>query len=264
MSTTTIISIIASFLIPIGTSIFLLIFFKRRFDITFNPLIVGMLTFFFFTIIFERIAYSFLLRSKAIETSLDNPWLYLVISGLMMGIFAETGRWFMMNTALKKYRDWKDGLSFGLGFGGFEAIYIVGLSSVMMLVYSFLINNGQFDAIMQTGNAELKTAMTAIKDQLLTTPAYVYWISAIERVSAIAVQLGLSILVLYAVVSRKIRYYFLSILMNALTNVPSALYQRNVIENLFVMVLIVVLFAVVSIYWIIKAKEQFKHIAPSR
>ncbi|WP_062108361.1 YhfC family intramembrane metalloprotease [Bacillus niameyensis] len=257
--TSTMIGIIATFLIAVGTPVVLLIFFKRRFNISLKVLLFGMLTFFLFVSILEQIAHGyFLLGNATTKKWFENPWLYMLYGGLMAGLFEETGRFIVMKFALKKFREWKDGLSFGLGHGGFEAISLIGLNSIMMIVYSIMINNGSFDSIMI--DDQMRAAMAPIKEQLTTGPSYLIWLGGLERLSAIAIHLGLSVLVLYAITSKKWIYYPLAIVIHALFDFPAALYQTGTITNIFVVEFIILLFAIGAIYWVVKSRKLFKQI----
>ena len=46
--------------------------------------------------------------------------------GLMAGVFEETGRYVSFKWFLKKETRIQDGLSYGIGHGGIEAMLIVG------------------------------------------------------------------------------------------------------------------------------------------
>jgi len=257
VSSATIISIILSFIIAVGTPIFLLIFFKKRYKISLIVLLVGMLTFFLFANVLEGLLHSYVLVwNKSTKQFFENPWAFMLYGGLMAGIFEETGRFIMMKFALKKYREWKDGLAFGLGHGGMEAVLLVGVNSVMMIVFSFMINNGTFESLLI--NEQAKEALTPIKDQLTNGSSFIILLGGIERLSALAIHLGLSILVLYGIRSKRIIFLFLAILIHAVFDFPAALYQAGVIKNIYIVEALIALIAAGSIYWIVKSKRLFK------
>jgi uncharacterized membrane protein YhfC len=79
-----------------------------------------------------------------------------------------------------------------------------------------------------------------------------------ERISAISVQIGLSLFVLYAVKSRRPLFLLYSILLHGLFNVPAVLYQKGVIEHAAAVELIVAVIAAASVVWIVKAKRLFQ------
>ncbi|MBO0991609.1 YhfC family intramembrane metalloprotease [Bacillus sp. SD088] len=251
------VALIASMLFAIGLPIVLVVLFKKKFGISLYVLLIGMATFLVFALILENIPHTYFLVGNATTKEwLENPWLYMLYGGLMAGLFEETGRLIMMKYVLKKYRDWKDGLSFGLGHGGFEAAVLVGISSISTLVMAIMINNGSFDSL-----ASMEPSLQMAKDQLTGSSALV-WLGGIERVSALAIQLGLSILVMYGVKNRKIIFYFLAILIHAIIDFPAALYQTGTIENILFVEIVYALVAVIAIVWIVKSRRLYKEAVP--
>ncbi|MBW8348442.1 YhfC family intramembrane metalloprotease [Bacillus sp. IITD106] len=256
VSSATIVSMILSFIIAVGIPIFLVIFFKKRYKISLIVLLIGMATFFLFASVLESLLHSyFLVWNKTTKQFFENPWLFMLYGGLMAGIFEETGRFIMMKFSLKKYREWKDGLAFGLGHGGMEAILLVGINSVMMIVFAFMINNGTFDSLLI--NEQTKEVLGPIKEQLTSGSSFLILLGGIERLSALAIHLGLSILVLYGIRCRKIIFLFLAILIHAFFDFPAALYQAGVIKNIYVVELLIAIIAAGSIYWVVKSKKLF-------
>ncbi|MHA6743801.1 YhfC family glutamic-type intramembrane protease [Bacillus subtilis] len=115
-----------------------------------------------------------------------------------------------------------------------------------------------FAQLLEGGVHVYVQALLPIQEQLLHTPSYEWMLGGIERISAIAVQIGLSLLVLYAVKSRRPLFLLYSILLHALFNVPAVLYQRGIIEHAAAVEIIVALIAALSVYWIVKAKRVFQ------
>jgi len=257
VSSTMIVSMFISFIIAVGTPIFLLVFFKKRYKISLIVLLIGMVTFFLFANVLEGLLHSyFLVWNKSTKQFFENPWLFMLYGGLMAGIFEETGRFIMMKFALKKYREWRDGLAFGLGHGGMEAILLVGINSIMMIVFAFMINNGTFDSLLI--NEQTIEALSPVKEQLTSSSPFMILLGGIERLSALSIHLGLSILVLYGIHKRKIIYLFLAILIHAVFDFPAALYQAGVITNIYLVELLIAIIAAGSIYWVVKSKKLFE------
>lgn len=156
------VALIASILFAIGLPVVLAVLFKKKFGISLYVLLIGMATFLVFALILENIPHMYFLTLNSTTSEwLKNPWMYMLYGGLMAGLFEETGRLVMMKYVLKKYSDWKDGLSFGLGHGGFEAAVLVGISSISSLVMAIMINNGSFDSL-----ASMEPSLQMAKDQL--------------------------------------------------------------------------------------------------
>ncbi|MCY8787908.1 YhfC family intramembrane metalloprotease [Bacillus inaquosorum] len=237
-----------AFLLPIG----LIVWFKRRYGASLKVFFIGALTFF----VFAQLHVYVLQVNEMTKEAMQHPLWYGIYGCLMAGIFEECGRYIMMRFFMKRHHTWADGLAFGAGHGGLEAILITGLSSISLIVYAFAINSGTFEQLLI--NDDIKQALLPIQEQLLHTPSYEWLLGGIERISAIAVQIGLSLLVLYAVKIRRPLFLLYSILLHALFNVPAVLYQKRIIEHAAAVEIIVALIAAVSVYWIVKAKRLFQ------
>ncbi|MFD1708685.1 YhfC family intramembrane metalloprotease [Siminovitchia sediminis] len=254
VSSFTIAAIAISLLISAGTPIILCIIFKKKFQISFKVLFIGVLTFIVFAQILEGLVHSyFLMVNDSTKALLENVWLFMLYGGFMAGIFEETGRWMMMKYALKKYREWKDGLTFGLGHGGIEAIMIVGINSVITLVLAVMINQGAYHSLF-TG--ETAAAMAPLYEQLTALPAYMHLFAGFERLGALTIHIGLSILVLYGIKTGKKRFLFYAILIHAVLDFPAALYQKGII-SIFVVEGYLLLLAAAFVIWIVKSRRLF-------
>ena len=64
------------------------------------------------------------------------------VASFTAGLFEETGRLVVMLLLLKAFHRLADGLAFGLGHGGLEAMLLVGLTYVSNLVLAVLMNTG--------------------------------------------------------------------------------------------------------------------------
>lgn len=78
--------------------------------------------------------------------------------------------------------------------------------------------------------------------------------AGIERALTIIIQIGLSLLVLYALRKRKYQYFGLAILLHAALDF-AAVFMNAKINNIFITELVVLAFAAASLVWIIKSKS---------
>jgi uncharacterized membrane protein YhfC len=131
--------------------------------------------------------------------------------GLSAGIFEETARYLVLRRWLPQARTWEEGLMFGAGHGGIEAI-IFGL----LAMWGFL----QIATFQDLSPEALSTVLGPEKAEVLQTylmslgdiPWYYNLLGALERVSALCIHLGATVLVLQAFTRRNIGWYFLAIL----------------------------------------------------
>lgn len=120
--------------------------------------------------------------------SITKPLLFSIIIGLSAGVFEGLARYIFMRFFMRQ-RDWQSGFLFGAGHGGIEAILLVGIGAIMMLF--------------------LPNAMTSNG---------AFFIAGIERLFAMLLHIGLSIIVLQGVVQRKFIYILLAMLIHGLVD----------------------------------------------
>ena len=76
---------------------------------------------------------------KALST---HTFFYALFLGLSAALFETVGRTFTIGVLLKKSQSYKTGLIHGLGHGGIEAIFLVGLNYIIFAIYGILYLKG--------------------------------------------------------------------------------------------------------------------------
>src|SRR5690554_2190003 len=71
----------------------------------------------------------------------------LVVGGLSAGVFEEIGRYLGFRFFLNNELSWKNGIAYGIGHGGIEAVLLVGMKYINNIVTSFMINNATFNGL---------------------------------------------------------------------------------------------------------------------
>lgn len=120
--------------------------------------------------------------------SVMQPVLFVLLLSLSAGIFEEIARFIAMRYFMKQ-RDWQSGFLFGAGHGGIEAVLIVGVPVLSLLLSQTVIQNGDS-----------------------------YYLGGIERIFAMVLHIGLSFIILQAVVQKKFRYVVYAILIHGTVN----------------------------------------------
>ncbi|MFL0269348.1 YhfC family intramembrane metalloprotease [Candidatus Clostridium radicumherbarum] len=244
-------TLLVSFLIPIV----LIIYTKKRYSAYFSTIAVGALIFFVFVMVLEQLIHFYVLKlNETTKSLMGNTWIYAIYGGIAAGIFEETGRLTAFKFFLKKRWQWKDGLAYGIGHGGIEAMLVAGLTAINNLIYSLTINKGNFGALI--GSKLPAATAEQVKNALINTDWYLFFVSGLERCFAISIQIGLSILVLYAVKNRKYIYYIIAILLHALVDFPAVLAQRGIL-SIWVVEGVAFTACIIGIYWAIKSKKVF-------
>ncbi|HUW65919.1 MAG TPA: YhfC family glutamic-type intramembrane protease [Spirochaetia bacterium] len=217
-------SLILSVLVPV----FLLLYFNRKYGLSFKAVGIGVLVWIVFTQILEKVAHLYLLIINPVTAQfLTSPFIFAVYGGLMAGLFEETGRFLAFRYTLKGKTAWKDGLAYGIGHGGIESILIGVL-----------------------------TASSLARVYLLPANPALLAVGGVERVMALAAQIAFSLIVLYGVKTGKIRYLFYAILGHAALDFFAGLYQSHVM-NVWTAEAIIAVFAILAVWLIIRLKTVF-------
>lgn len=146
--------------------------------------------FFLFAMVLESILHNVVLLATPLGAVLQsNIWLYGLYGGLAAGIFEETGRLVAFRFLLKSHRSRVTALGYGVGHGGCEAILLLSVT---------YLSNIALMAAAQSG-AALPQEAQAVAAQLAALPAATFLWAGLERVSAIALHIALSVLVFTAV-----------------------------------------------------------------
>lgn len=243
-------------ILPVSATIFWLKKHKEKF----TTVLIGAAVWFVFAILLESVPKAMLFNpanpiGKAV---LFNTTLATILAASLAGIFEETGRFIAFKTLLKKRKNRETSISYGIGHGGFEAMFILVIGAIQNLVYMSLISSGELQTIIDTVAAQGVdvSSLQGISEQLASiTPIY-SCLGVVERISAMIFHISLSILVFYAVKKSKIILYILAILLHALFDVPAALYQFGVITNMYIVELIFFITAITAL--IITYKTLYK------
>lgn len=127
--------------------------------------------------------------------------------GLSAGVFEEGARYLTYRFWLREARTWSQGLMFGAGHGGIEAILLGGLAAY-----------GLLQAIAYRG-ADLSTIIPAENLAVVQAQLEAYWalpwyavlLGALERAFALCIQIALALLVLQAFVRQNPRWLLVAL-----------------------------------------------------
>lgn len=176
---------------------------------------------------------------------------YIVMLAFTAGLFEESARYLCAGCFLKKHRRFNDALSFGLGHGFCEVIFLTGMVQINNIIYTVMINNGTFQSI--SSKLPAGQGQKILDAMLKAAPSMVY-LGVCERVFAVTFHIFASILIFKGVNEHKVRYYFLAILAHAVLDFGSVM-LANV--NIWVSEGFAMLFAIVSLVLILIMKKTF-------
>lgn len=158
---------------------------------------------------FNQFVLSPLMQRLGIAGS-KSGWPLLAVAlllGLSAGIFEEGARFLVLRFWAKRARSWKDGLMFGAGHGGAEAI-ILGLLMTLTLAQMIAYRGADMSKFVVPAQVERATAQVAA---FWSVPWYDALLGAVERAFAIVCQLGLATLVMQAFLRRNPAWLFAAI-----------------------------------------------------
>ncbi len=203
-------------------------------------ILIGAAMFLGAVVILEQLAHTLILQTnnplgRFIQS---NVWATCIYGGLMAGLFEETARLIAFKFILKKRTERRTAISYGIGHGGFEVMYLLCTAGITNLVYAILINTGLFESvivqpILQQAPEQLG-AIEGLRDSLATYHFGLLGISLWERVGAVLIHISASILVFSAVRERKMWMYPLAILLHASIDFFAGMYQTGMIQNIYV------------------------------
>ncbi len=140
--------------------------------------------------------------------------LIAVLLGLSAGIFEEFARYGAYRWWIKDARTWSEGLLFGAGHGGLEAI-LVGALSLYTYAQIVALKGADLSAIFPADQISLVQEQIS---QYWSLPWYDSLLGALERAFAIPLHLANAILVLQAFTRRQFRWVWLAVGLHTLVN----------------------------------------------
>lgn len=121
-----------------------------------------------------------------------RPVFYGLFLAVTAGLFEETARWIGYRILGKRYRGFRDGIVFGLGHGGLEALWVFWMIGKQVL------------------------AGAAVSPLNLA-------VALLERLGAVSFHVGASVMVLLGVRQKKIRWLFLAVALHTLLDLCAVL-----------------------------------------
>ena len=131
-----------------------------------------------------------------------------LVAGLSAALCEEGARWLVLTFFLKQVRRWDQGLQYGAGHGGVEAIIfgvLALISFISMIVLRFL-----DPAVLNLAGAAAQQAQAQMA-QYWATPWYMSALAGMERIFAITLQIAMALLVVRSVARRQPLYLLAAI-----------------------------------------------------
>jgi len=193
-----------------------------------KPILFGALTFCFFQVLTRIPLLGLVLAKQAwfIALSAAQPILYALFLGATAALFEEGGRFIVMSLFLKKQRSPLDGIAFGVGHGGIEALLFAGINAIFMLA-----------------------------TQTFTSTPNLIIAGGVERLSAITMQIGFSVMVIKSVREKKPLWLLLAFVIHTVSDFGAVLASGTL--NVWVIEAAIAAVAVLMALFVVREYKRF-------
>jgi uncharacterized membrane protein YhfC len=160
-----------------------------------------------------------------------NTAAYVLYGTLMAGLFEECGRHIILKYILKKNRSRENAVLYGIGHGGIEILTVLLPGMITYLAAAVLFSAGDTENALRALNITEENAAAALP-AVQAAAAFGYPMMAMnvfERLLAMFVHIGLTVIVYDGVIRAKKGRLPLAILLHMLADTAPALYQRGVV-----------------------------------
>ena len=176
--------------------------------------------------------YFCILQDNPVSRFINGNTVAFVLYGIIMaGVFEECGRYIVLKTIMKKNRTRENAVLYGIGHGGIEILAVLLPAMVLYLVVAILFSAGDTENALKTLNITEETAAAALPS-VQAAAAFddsMMALNIIERLLAMLVHIGLTVIVNYGVVSSRKLCLPIAIVLHMLADTFPALYQRGVL-----------------------------------
>lgn len=208
---------ILNFLIMIGAPILVAIYIGRRVERPWRLFFIGGAAFVLAQIFhfpFNSFVLNPIMRQfnfTAASTGI-NLVMWAVLLGLSAGIFEGVAHYLALRYWAKEERSWNNAMMYGIGHGGTEAVLLGILAAINTIVFIAL-RNLDLASLLPADQVE---AFAAQSDAFWALPWYGAMLGGVERIWAIIIHLGATVLVFQAIRRKNIGWLFLGIGLHAL------------------------------------------------
>ena len=226
-----VITVILMIAIPVIFFIFLREKHKEQTNIRY--LIAGAIGFIVSARVLELgVHYLCIIADNPVSRFINGNTVAFVLYGIIMaGVFEECGRHIILKYVMKRNRTRENAVLYGIGHGGIEIWAVILPSMMTYLVVAFMFSKGSVEEALRALNITEETAAVALP-AVRAVAAFDYGMMAmnvIERLIAMVLHIGLTVIVYYGVIGARKGYLPLAIVLHMLADTFAALYQRGVV-----------------------------------
>lgn len=237
--------------LAVGTPVALCIVLAAKKQLKLLPLLVGAGGFVVCALVLEQLMHTLVLAVLPVVG--EQPLLYASYGALAAAIFEEVGKYLLVITALKARQSHSDALSYGVGHGGIEAIFLGGTLAINNVVIAITINLGLGQSL------GLSAEMLSDITRQMTEPSpFIFLLAGVERMMTIPLHMLMTLLVFKAAQGKDARWLLAAVATHFLADFPVGLYQKGVLGANFLYIWLALVCAA-SIYLVIRSKKLLFH-----
>jgi uncharacterized membrane protein YhfC len=191
---------------------------------------IGAGTFVLFALVLEGTLHWYMLLHNPVTAAWfkSNTLGFMVYAAGAAALFEETGRWVAMRLFVRRVDDLGTAVSYGLGHGGIESVVVGALGQLQAIVLSVLVNTGMLQTLL--GAKVPHAAIVKIQTSLAQATFSLALLGGFERVWALMIQIGCSLLVWRAVARKDARWFAAALLAHFSIDCTAAATQRGLIS----------------------------------
>ena len=228
-------SLIITVILMIAIPVCFILFWRRKHkeQTKISWLIAGAIGFIVSARVLElAIHYLCIVMDNPISRFINGNTAAFVLYGITMaGVFEECGRHIIMKYIMKKNRSRENAVLYGIGHGGIEILAVLLPAMILYLAIAVLFSQGDVESALKALNITEETAAAALPS-VQAAASFDYAMTAMnvmERLFAMLLHIGLTVIVYYGVVNGKKIFLPLAILLHMLADTFPGLYQRGVV-----------------------------------
>jgi uncharacterized membrane protein YhfC len=187
------VTFVVQILIMLGFPVVLWLLLRRRSGVTWGLIGAGAVSFVASQVVHLPLNWALGLLGGGRGVALWPMPLIALVAGLSAGVCEEMARYLVLRFWRQEARSWIQGVAFGAGHGGVEA-GLLGLLAAVNFVAMVALRELGPSALGLSG--EVLEQVQAQTEAYWSTPWYLPLLGGLERVSAIIIQIALSLLVL--------------------------------------------------------------------
>ena len=228
-------SLIITVILMLAIPVFLFIYWRKNHkqQTKISYLIAGAVGFIVSARVLELgVHYFCILSDNPVSGFINGNTVAYVLYGIIMaGVFEECGRYIILKYIMKNDRTSENAVLYGIGHGGIEILAVVLPAMITYLAVAVLFSAGNIENALSTLNITEETAAAALP---AVHAAAVFdfgtvVLSVLERIIAMFLHIGLTVIVYYGVVNARKSFLPMAIILHMLADTFAALYQRSAV-----------------------------------